>query len=387
MQFLSLPAIGLLAAAITFITNWLALNPWRRSQGRHWTERARILYPARATAVSNLWVIPAIITLTAFFWLQDETPNWALVLMFSAAGALLGTLPFDREVFPRIHPRALLRLAAIGWVTRFLMWFLFIGAAAIMPDEFNLTSMLIGAGVIALLILWATKGMFWTSLKIGSLCPAPERLQEIVRATAARMNVSCDRVFLIRSPLAQAYAFPGHRCLLFTERLLEILSDDEIAAVTAHELGHLAEPRSQWLRRYIVWFTFLPWIFIKPAVFSPGGLGILAISGTSVAASFAFRRIAHARELQADNAAHTNELNTGVYASALVKLYADNLMPAVNPKKRMTHPSLYDRLVAAGATPEFPRPAAPSAITIYGILLAIVLCLLFVNLLNHLKGH
>ena len=45
---------------------------------------------------------------------------------------------------------------------------------------------------------------------------------------------------------------------------------------------------------------------------------------------------------------------------ALAKLYQANDMPAVMPKKRLPHPHLYDRMVVAGVTPDFPRPDRPA---------------------------
>jgi hypothetical protein len=35
-------------------------------------------------------------------------------------------------------------------------------------------------------------------------------------------------------------------------------------------------------------------------------------------------------------------------------------MPAVMPTKRLPHPHLYDRMVVAGVTPDFPRPDRPA---------------------------
>lgn len=46
---------------------------------------------------------------------------------------------------------------------------------------------------------------------------------------------------------------------------------------------------------------------------------------------------------------------------ALTRLYQDNLVPAIIAKKH-THPDLYDRLLAAGVTPDFPKPAPARAI-------------------------
>jgi hypothetical protein len=41
-------------------------------------------------------------------------------------------------------------------------------------------------------------------------------------------------------------------------------------------------------------------------------------------------------------------------------MYEGNLVPAVLRGRRLTHPHLYDRLVAAGLAPAYPRPAPPS---------------------------
>jgi hypothetical protein len=65
-------------------------------------------------------------------------------------------------------------------------------------------------------------------------------------------------------------------------------------------------------------------------------------------------------EERADKAGKAHEGEPGVYARALEKLYRSNLMPAVMRQKRAVHPHLYDRMLEAGVTPEFPRPKPPS---------------------------
>jgi hypothetical protein len=54
-------------------------------------------------------------------------------------------------------------------------------------------------------------------------------------------------------------------------------------------------------------------------------------------------------------------------------LYEDGLLPAVNSKKRASHPHLYDRLIAAGVTPDFPRPSAPASIAWHGFIFTMAL--------------
>jgi hypothetical protein len=56
------------------------------------------------------------------------------------------------------------------------------------------------------------------------------------------------------------------------------------------------------------------------------------------------------------------------YARALERVYAANLIPAVLPGRGASHPHLYDRLLAVGVTPDYPRPAAPR---VRGVLFAL----------------
>jgi heat shock protein HtpX len=70
-------------------------------------------------------------------------------------------------------------------------------------------------------------------------CP---QLVGMVHALAARAGLPNPRVFLIDSPHPNAFATgrdPAHAALAATTGLLAILSREEVAAVMAHELGHV----------------------------------------------------------------------------------------------------------------------------------------------------
>jgi hypothetical protein len=77
-------------------------------------------------------------------------------------------------------------------------------------------------------------------------------------------------------------------------------------------------------------------------------------------------------EKRADQIAADKQLQEGVYARALEKLYRENQIPAVNVNDRQTHPHLYDRMLAAGITPDYPRPAKPQRFTVMGWALLII---------------
>ena len=65
-------------------------------------------------------------------------------------------------------------------------------------------------------------------------------------------------------------------------------------------------------------------------------------------------------EIRADVFGSRVHEDKSIYARALSKLYQANEVPAVMGRKRMAHPHLYDRLLAAGITPDFPRPDPPA---------------------------
>ena len=76
----------------------------------------------------------------------------------------------------------------------------------------------------------------------------------------------------------------------------------------------------------------------------------------------------------------------GIYARALAKLCEANEMPAVMHHKRLPHPHLYDRMLVAGITPDFPRPNRPArwgtwlGVLILTVNMASFLCLQYFTL-------
>jgi len=322
-------------------------------------------------------IIPGILTLTVLLLRPDSSPLWLFTGIAALLGAYAGTLAVDREVFPRISLRDYLSQVAISILLRFLILFVFIGAAALMPDEFNGVALAIGGLVVALSVLRSRGGFIWLGQKLGLFVVAPARLRKITDETSVRMNIPFREVLLVRSPMAQAFALPNSRKLLFTERLLELLPDDEVAAICAHELAHLTESKTARYSRSIQMLMFLPWIFFNPLTHAFGGFGFYGLLLTTLAVPRIYRRISQKLESRADHMAKANEGDAGTYARALLRLYEDGLLPAVTAKSRATHPHLYDRMLTAGVTPDFPRPAAAGSMAWHGHIFAGLVGLLF----------
>ena len=236
-----------------------------------------------------------------------------------------------------------------------------------MPENFGPLTWLMAGGFLLLLLAFrlglGTRLMRWLRL----LKSAPERLQALVLEISRKMSVSVHATWVLPSHLSNALALPLTRQLIFTEKLLATHPDDEIKAICAHELGHLDEPRKVLLVRLLVSLSVFPLIFINPLVslgydetittgFLLTGVLLFWLAGI---------RVSRRMERRADRIA-VEKLNAepAVYARALERLYQTNQMPAVMPSRSTKiHPDLYDRMVAAGVTPDFPKPAPPSRLS------------------------
>ena len=376
----------LTATAVTLVLNWLALIPYRRALKAHWTERARRLYPARIGAALMLWLLPADLVLAQRLLWPEAAPSWPLAAFASWLGAIAGTYFMDHEILPWLTLRAWLHQVLASWTLRFGWCVLFFGTLAAMPGELNWQCWALAGFFLVAFAGWAMGGAVWLCRQLRLAVPAPDRLRALVAEVSARMGVPVRGIWALRVASCNAFAMPYSGDLLFSVRLLSLHPDDEIAAICAHELGHLGESRVHRAMRLVGVFAFVPWLFTRPLVRAWGMPGILLPAVCSWLAFAAARRIGRRLETRADHIAHTYECDPGTYARALARLYEANLAPAVMPGKRHVHPDLYDRLIAAGVQPDYPRPAKPSRLGWQGFLMAILFGLLVEGMLARLSA-
>ncbi|MBN1569375.1 MAG: M48 family metalloprotease [Acidobacteria bacterium] len=376
MKIIILLSLGILSAGIVFLANWIALIPWRRAKGKHWSERARLYHPVGVASASNMLTMPVVFALAGEVFWPDFSPHWLLIGALSGAGAFFGGLPLGREVFPRIGFRDLLRQSATIFFIAHMGRLGFLAAAALMPWQFDYRVVFISGAVALIWGCSALGGWRMIGQMTGLLQPAPERLQRIVSNVSTKTGIPYKQVWLLRISIANAFVVLETRTLFFTERMLELLSDNEIGAICAHELGHLLESFSDRCKRYIRVLVFLPWMYFKPIVNAYGYPGLYGLLGLSILVPFIYRHISRRLEKRADEIARANEQEEGTYACALLKLHEDILLPAVLKRNQASHPHLYDRLLAAGITPDFPRPAAARSMAWHGVLFALLLGML-----------
>lgn len=370
------PAIAL---AVLLATGLLAALLVRDVEGglggAPWTERARRTYPMRRVlSVFSMFVAltPAAL---AYFALQRTLPpaERRLVAACVLAPSLLGMELVRARVESRVHRR---RIGLLRWLAFKTTWLpilaphllVALASAALLPHAFTGGACALAALSLVLLLASAT-GVAWIPLRaLGVIRRAPPRLLAAVERASARTGVRPRAVHLVPTfgvPVANAFALPALRHVAFTEEALALLDDEALTAIAAHELGHVDEPRAVAWGRSALALMLAP-IAVAPVVHAALGLpGLLATFLVAALATRAFRGLAQKFERRADDVARGAGAETGardalVYASALERVYERNLAPAVMAGAEGTHPHLYDRLVAAGATPAYARPAPPT---------------------------
>jgi Zn-dependent protease with chaperone function len=353
----------LCAAAIQRMAGGLALRPlWHGAPG-HWTERARLAYPGWVTLTLGQILQP-------FLWLvvvgtfPDERGFGVVPLVALAAfiGAGLASVRLESRVRER---RVSLLDWARAWAVQGLIYLTPYVALIVLlpwlPEKFNWTVLWIALTYLGLLLIFSMGGtlalMRWT----GLLRPAPERLQTIVDLAVQRMGGRRPVACVLRWKAANALAFPFGRVVAVTDVALNSCTDEELLAICCHELAHLSEPRRIHFARLAGEFAWLALFLVGPLCGSLGNqTGLLTALGSFLLAQLLVRRMRLALEKRADSAGQAHEGVAGTYARALEKLYQINLMPAVTRSLFLTHPHLYDRLLAVGITPDYPRPRPPS---------------------------
>ncbi len=369
-------SISVCLGGCTGLLNWLALRPWREAASAHWTERARLLFPVRNAAGSNLVCGPGCLVLGLYLvGVEDDS-----TLILAGATAWLSTVaagwPLVREVFPWLTFRDWLYETLTQWLFWFAGWFVLVGAVAIAPQNFSAGWWLV-FGVALVLQTWLIfGGSLWLGRRLGLVTDAPEGLKNLVMAESGKAGVRCRNVFVIQSSSANAFALVHTGEVGVTSRALDLLTNEELSAICAHEMGHLAEPSRVRLLRFLGSMTWVAWIGVRPLWPILGPAAPLTIAGCTYLARYFLVRLSRAMEVRADSMARSHEIQEGVFARALAHLAELNLSPVVLPRKLSTHPDVYDRLMAAGVTPDFARPPAPEEMSWHGYIPKCAFCVL-----------
>lgn len=348
----------LIAAILVWTLNALELIPFRRARDAHWTAQARKLHPARISRAQTLLMLPAGLTFASRIFYPESL--WGLVLAAGFLGTLLGNYPMDRATNPGLSFRDWKNEVVASWIMQLSSWGVYVLAALVMPVHFSWATLAITAAFFAVFFAQQFGGAIRLMRLLGLVRPASARLQALVDTTSAAMGVPVRATWELTSSAANAFAFVTTRELGFSRKLVAVCTDDELRAICAHELGHLSETRWTLAGRLMGALTLFPMIYARPAwaLAGGGGLGFLGLLVLGI--WYGNLRLARSMEKRADHVAREGVEDAASYARGLERLHRTNLAPAVlKPGAAQTHPNLYDRMLAAGVTPDYPRPAVP----------------------------
>lgn len=352
---------------LMILASHLALRPWRRSAGQHWTERARLLWPARQVQLAG-WVglLPTAGLLWAVWFPDEYGPWWVLGLIF---GLLPGGYPAAREIEPRYTWGVWVRQMAWTVLVQGGALGLFLWLLLTMPKEVQSADAWRAAGGIAVIAV-IVSGIWMPPVMrlFPTEHPEKERLARVVAEASITSGVAPRYVWLATTPQANAFALVYIRGIVVTTRLMEVVNDEELKAVILHEMAHLREGWAVRLVRLLGILAWTSWIFLPPMLHRFGGRGILILGAVVWAFAALNGRVSRKMETAADQAAAQGLADSAHYAAALEKLYQANRVPAVL-RGKAAHGNLYDRMLEAGVTPAYPRPEMPARLAWTGWLL------------------
>jgi Zn-dependent protease with chaperone function len=363
--------LGVLVSALALIISIgcqafgaaLALGRAKISTSASWAERARLTYPALRILSIGPWIL-GFVSLAFAEALARDLSFTAYLSTACMAISVLAAAFVTSRIESTLKQRP---ITFRDWIRHELIIcsvfaphiVVIVPVAISMPDRFSVHVWShVYVACAGILFYLFSSGLFVMRL-LGLARTAPERLRQITRISADRLGIAPTTNYLLRWKDANAVAFPLINRMAFSDTALKYLTNEELIAVCVHEFAHLTESRAVKSLRVLSAFAWLPVIFAKPIANAYGAAGLVVAGIAVLLAHRAVRALVLAMEKRADALGGAHEGEPGTYARALERIYEINLFPAVIRDKRLTHPHLYDRLVAAHVVPSYARPGPP----------------------------
>jgi hypothetical protein len=341
---------------VAFVCAWIVcgLGYWltRRSRplpvSAHWTERARFAEVHVLGALNaRVWCC---VLAGAGAWVASGQLSAAASRL--AIGGSVAAASFAGGLVARHAARRAGRQP--GGFVEYLVWrapwWSLVALFCALPVHVDGGRFWLACGAIAATVWCFASGGPAVARGLGFARPIAE--------SAARLpeGLRREQVLVYESRAASVCAFPSANSLFVAHRLLEILTPAEVTAVLRHEQAHLHENARTRARRVAAASSFVVLVSSRFLIQSAGNAGIAIV--VAAGAWLVYAAVTLRQRAASSTAAAVASGDGEVYAHALEKLYADRLIPA-EPSRKSSHPLLFDRMVAAGVTPEWPRPAPP----------------------------
>ena len=329
--------------------------------GVHWTERARHWEPV-VVAMRNIAIFTSVFG-AALGWLTGGPFSllpMELLVLFGAMGGYAGSIAGQMLFLPRIArvtSRELFRRYVIYRICFGMGIPLWIVSLLCVSETMSVERwlvMLVSSLMFLAASLWPPLGI---ARALGVLREADEPYQKLLSGISDRLGHEPRGLWVFDMGLANAFALYVSNNIVMTEQLLECVNDDELDTILVHEMAHLTDRASNKFggAAGILVLALIPF---AAATFLSGHWSGWVLLFVVVGLLILNRRSARRMEDHADETSTRHQFDEGVYARALEKIYAYNLFAAVR-SKRKAHAHLYDRMLAAGVTPDYPRPEPP----------------------------
>jgi Zn-dependent protease with chaperone function len=328
----------------------------------HWSVRARIAVEHKTVVIFVGMVAVVLLVLCTTHWVSasgcSRTVPWGLAgacvvvtSLFLSFGAVDASYRRSRQSLGA-RLRSLLTISIV-YQPGFLVLFAALVASSLAPLDGWIWAWVGGVG---LAFLVANTGILYGLARpLGLSWPARREVVEAVERARAALPTKLRAIDELAWLMPNALALPLRRVVVFTKPAADGLSADALHAIALHELGHLHEGAfTRWFR-VVRGLALLPYAVAIPLLESERSTALLVLFAGALALGVSGIFASRSHEKDADaHAAH----HSPAYARALETLYRLAGIPATL-SRATTHPSLYDRMVAAGATPDFPRPKPP----------------------------
>lgn len=355
-----------------YLLGWLAMALSARlafgravRAGVHWTERARLTFPGARWCNTGPMFLALLLPVLWRNHLFDGTTAGRVLGLLTGLLVLFGGLQAAVSVSSQRRLPVTLReaLRSFGISILFFAPSLVPGLAAAFylgaDADGARIAWTLGVAAAATLLL-AAGGSYRLAHACGLIAPPDPRLLLIIQEAAARGGRMPQACGILHWKMINALAFPYSQAIVVTRDALDQMDDEELVLIVLHEMAHLTESRT------VTWLRIASSLLLLP-VYALGALAaryeIWGVLGPLLVMSVGgrlYRVLVRRMEQRADAAARTRQDQEGAYARTLEKLHRLNLIPAVLGPRDSAHPSLYDRMVAAGQAPFYPRPFPPS---------------------------
>jgi hypothetical protein len=243
-------------------------------------------------------------------------------------------------------------------------------ALTVLPHDLATVVLILIAGAVGIAFA-AWGGGVWVAWCLGLARSALPRAAHAANWAGERVGVRAASVFELRWPRVTIDAFVFSRYLVLTDAAAELLSDDELLALSIRELTFFQQ---RWLAGSIrvadsvVIFFMLACIAIGSTVNHQAMLVGMVVGFSS---AYIIRPFTKRAQLRADALAANSAIDPQAALRALEREYELNLRPVVAVSNRARDAHLYDRMLAAGVVPAYPRPEPPSRMkTVLGVVAA-----------------